>query len=123
EKKTDSAYQFIKSSFYRRARDFEIYRMLLNLAVVHRDSTEIIKAYQHYNGIHHQPKALTESAVSLLRTNVGTKKVMDFVEEEKQGFLAMDNPDPKADSLFLDMYNRIGQQFMTRKQPQEAYAV
>lgn len=121
EKKPDSAYQFIKSSFYRRARDFEIYKMVLNMATTLRDTTEIFKAYHHYNGIHHAPRALTEAASKLVQMKTNPRMLMDFIEEEKAGFHAMENPIPQADSVFSAMYNHIGQQFFAQRQKTEAY--
>lgn len=120
EKKTDSAYSFIKSSFYRRARDFEIYSMMLKLAVINRDSAEIMNAYHHYNGIHHNPRALTVTASSLIQMNTDPALIKELVAQEKEYFYALENPAPGTDSIFSAMYSRLGQELSAKNRKADA---
>ncbi len=82
----DSAYIDLKSSFYRRAWNFEIYDRVLKMAILNKDSAEIFKAYNHYNNIHGDIKALKQAALSLTFVNYNKEKLINFVKVENNKF-------------------------------------
>src|SRR5690606_18478534 len=82
----DSAYIDLKSSFYRRAWNFEIYDRVLKMAIVNKDSAEIFKAYNHYNKIHGDIKALKQAALALTFVNYQENKLVNFVKVENNKF-------------------------------------
>lgn len=113
----DSAYIDLKSSFYRRAWNIEIYKRLLKMAIVNKDSTEIFNAYKHYNKIHGDINALKEAAFSLTFLNYNKEKLINFVKVENDKF-PIDSR-LKVDSLTNALYakkNNTNITTITKKQ-------
>lgn len=97
----DSAYIDLKSSFYRRAWNFEIYDRVLKMAILNKDSAEIFKAYNHYNKIHGDIKALKQAALALTFVNYQENKLVNFVKVENNKF--PDESRLKIDSLISEI--------------------
>ena len=102
----DSAYINLKSSFYRRAWSFEIYDRLLKMAITQADSTEILKAYHHYDKIHNDVNAFTEAMRALTFVRYSNKSLVSFIETESIKFHGDEKG--KSDLMLSKIYSSIG---------------
>jgi O-antigen ligase len=115
----DDAYAYLKNAFYSRARDLEMYELLLKEALAKNDSTEILNAYLHFNGIHQNPKALEEAVKTLLSVGYPVSKTTALFEVQKKLVKSKDSLS-KINALALS-YVHIGKELQERKERAKAY--
>ena len=107
----DSAYHFLKTSFYRRARDYEVYKIAVLTAATRKDTAEALKMYKHYNAIHKNPIAINELILALRTGNYDYGKLLAFLENERQEFKEnKDIDNAVVDSVFAAAYTNLGNQ-------------
>ena len=118
-KENDSAYHYLKSSFYRRAWSIDIYKILLKEMIKRKDTAEIFKSYRHFNDIHESPEALNLTVHALSSTQYDNKQLFTFIDKEKNKLGQLDLK-VNIDSLLSKAQSDIGTRLMAQRKKEEA---
>jgi len=105
----DSAYDYLKASFYTRPRDIEVYRMVILEAAVRKDSEEILSIYNHYNSIHNNPKAIIEMVLALQISGYNLDELESFLNNEYEKLKDKNN----ASEVFAKSYTELGKKLLS----------
>ena len=79
--KKDSAYYYVKKSFEVRPRNYDYFISMLFMANEFKDTTEMLKTHEIYNGFVKVPKNWIDTSNALHLSNYNKKNILTFIEK------------------------------------------
>lgn len=115
----DSAYFYMKSSFYKRTSKMKTdhFSVALSMAASFQDTTEMLKMYNFYNEIHHNPEAAYKTGQGLRQAGYSYDNLVRFVSNEKEKFRADTLAQQNLNNVLVVHHINEGQNYYTASQP------